>query len=281
MRVSKKHVCQAFGKAAKTYNEAAVVQSEILKRLLSRLSLLQPESEMLLDLGSGTGLARSAIQEMYGCSAYIALDMANPMLQYACREDNKKLLYKAVCADMEILPFKNDVVETIFSASSLQWCNDIQATFQECLRVLKTEGLILYSTFGPDTLKEIQHCFRKVDDHQHVKTFIDMHDLGDILLSAGFASPVMESEIITVEYSDPWQLFRDLKATGATNHLQDRSRGLFGKERMQSVLEEYKKFQLPNGKYPASYEVIYGHGRKLTKLATHDDPQQWQPVRFK
>ncbi len=281
MNVSKKDVSSSFGKAAKSYNEAAVVQNEILQRLLSRLTLLQPTCENILDLGSGTGLARSSIQGMYGSDAYIALDLAYPMLKYAVDEDTNNKAHNCVCADFEMLPIKNNTIETIFSASSLQWCNDFQAAFQESFRALKIEGLFIFSTFGPDTLKEIKHCFSQIDNDPHVKVFTDMHDLGDILLSIGFTSPVMESEIITVEYSDPRQLFRDLKATGATNHLQDRSRGLMGKDRLNAVLEEYKKFQLSNGKYPASYEVIYGHGRKNPPKATMDDSQEWKPIHFK
>ena len=281
LNVSKKHVGHAFGKAAKTYNESAVVQSEILSRLLSKLSLLQPTSECVLDLGSGTGLAQDAIQKMYGRNAYIALDMAYPMLQWALSENNTVHLHQSICADMEMLPLKDNVVDTIFSASCLQWSNNIQATFQECFRTLNNEGILLFSTFGPGTLSELNHSFNQVDDHPHVKTFTDMHDLGDILLAVGFASPVMESEVITVEYTDPWQLFRDLKATGATNHLQDRSKGLLGKQRLNSVLEEYKKFRLTNGKYPASYEVIYGHGRKLVSTGAHSEAEEWQPISFK
>lgn len=281
MNISKKHVNQAFGKAAKTYNEAAVVQSEILNRLLSRLSLLQPACQSLLDMGSGTGLARNEIQKMYGQNAYLALDMAYPMLKFALDDNNDKSLHPSICADMEMLPLKEDVVETIFSASSLQWSNNVQQTFLECLRILKNKGLLLFSTFGPGTLSELYQCFREVDDYPHVKEFADMHELGDILLSVGFASPVMESEIITVEYSDPWQLFRDLKSTGATNHVQNRSKGLLSKERLNLVLDEYEKFRLPNGKYPVSYEVIYGHGRKLTTNSSDLADGDWQPISFK
>ena len=109
-----------------------------------------------------------------------------------------------------------------------------------------------------------------------------MQSLGDGLLASGFESPVMESEIITVEYSDPMQLLRDLQQTGATNHLEQRTRGLMTRQRLDDVMQEYKKFVLPNGKYPASYEVIYGHGWKQSQLpSTQNSADEWQPVRFK
>ena len=281
MKVSKKHVNQAFGKAAKTYNEAAVVQTEILTRLLSRLALLQPECNSILDLGSGTGLAKTELQKTYGESAYMALDMSFPMLKYALNDNESLYPYPSICADMEALPLRDNVLETIFSASCFQWSNSIEETFLECLRTLKNEGLLLFSTFGPGTLNELQQCFQQVDTHPHVNEFIDMHEMGDVLLSVGFSSPVMESETITVEYSDPRQLFSDLKATGATNHVQNQSKGLLTKERLNTVIKQYEQFRLPNGKYPVSYEVIFGHGRKLTTGVDKLGQSEWQPISFK
>ncbi|MFK7794116.1 MAG: malonyl-ACP O-methyltransferase BioC [Gammaproteobacteria bacterium] len=279
MKVSREKVKTSFAKAATSYNEAAVVQKEILVRLLEKLKLLQRDPvDVLLDIGSGTGLASELLREYYGDSAYYAIDFAWPMLAWA-KNDSKVNQQYAVCGDAEALPFQNNSLDIIFSASTFQWCNDIGAVFQESCRTLKDQGLLLFSTFGPDTLKELRHCFALVDDHSHVSSFIDIQSLGDGLLASGFGSPVMESEIITVEYSDPMQLLRDLQETGATNHLEQRARGLMTKQRLNSVLEEYKKFVLPNGKYPASYEVIYGHGWK--QPTTQNSADEWKPLLFK
>ena len=282
MKVSREKVKTAFANAATSYNDAAVVQKEILIRLIERLNILQ-ESQVktLLDLGSGTGLASKALRQQYGENAYYAMDFALPMLAWA-RNEYQPQCANAVCGEAEQLPFQDKSLDIIFSASTFQWCNDIGAAFQESCRVLKDRGLLLFSSFGPDTLKELRHCFAQVDEHPHVSEFIDMQSLGDGLLASGFESPVMESEIITVEYSDPRQLFKDLQNTGATNHLEQRTRGLMTRKHLNRVIDEYKKFVLPNGKFPASYEVLYGHGRK--QALTHpnqNSADEWQPVTFK
>ncbi len=282
MKVSRDQVKTAFAKAATSYNEAAVVQKEILVRLLDKLNVLQEgHVHALLDIGSGTGLASNSLRKQYGETSYYAIDFALPMLAWARNEYKANYQY-AVCGEVESLPFQERSLDIIFSASTFQWCNDIGAAFQESCRVLKDQGLLLFSSFGPDTLKELRHCFAQVDEHPHVSAFIDMQSLGDGLLASGFQSPVMESETITVEYSDPMQLLKDLQDTGATNHLEQRARGLMTRRRLNDVMREYEKFVLPNGKYPASYEVIYGHGWKQSLVAsTQNNVNEWQPVRFK
>jgi len=282
MKVSRDQVRISFAKAATSYNDAAVVQKEILIRLLDKLKALQQDQvDVLLDVGSGTGLASELLREHYGNNSYYAIDFALPMLAWA-KNENKVNYQYAVCGEVESLPFQDNSLDIIFSASTLQWCNDVGAAFQESCRVLKDQGLLLFSSFGPDTLKELRYCFAQVDDHPHVSSFIDMQSLGDGLLASGFESPVMESEIITVEYSDPMHLLKDLQDTGATNHLEQRARGLMTRKRLNEVVQEYKKLVLPNGKYPASYEVLYGHGRKQSLLqSTQNSADEWQPVLFK
>ena len=275
MKVSKKKVQTAFSNAATSYNQAAVVQNEILQRLLERLESLHDTQATVLDLGSGTGLARSKLQTRYGQEQYFAIDIAEKMLRFTHKNFGAQ---RAVCGDVEYLPFKKNSFDLIFSASTLQWCNQVGLAFDEVLRVLKQDGLFLFSSFGPATLKELRTCFNNVDEYPHVNTFIDLHDLGDMLVSAGFTDVVMESEVITIEYSEPMQLLRDLQATGATNHLTDRSKGLFGKQTMSKVLDEYQSYKLQNGKYPASYEVIYGHGWK--KEMANNLVEEWQPIQF-
>ena len=282
MRISRDRVKAAFGKAATSYNEAAVVQSEILVRLLEKLKVLQlSTAKTVLDMGSGTGLASSMLRELYGNESYHALDLALPMLAWAKNEGEATSQY-AVCGDIEALPYGDDSFDIIFSASTLQWSNDIGIAFHESYRTLKQDGLFLFSTFGPETLKELRQCFANVDNDPHVSSFIDIQLLGDGLLATGFDSPVMESEIITVEYSDPMQLLLDLKATGATNHIEQRARGLMSKQHLNDVISMYKKFVLPNGKYPASYEVIYGHGRKKSQTQlSQNSGGEWRPIQFK
>jgi malonyl-CoA O-methyltransferase len=275
MKVSKKDVQASFSGAAASYDQAAVVQNEILERLLERLDILHNGGMPLLDLGSGTGLAARRLAASADLQDYVAVDISEKMLAYAGNILGK---YKCVCGDAESLPFADNSFATVISASTLQWCNDVGLAFSEVLRTLKTGGLFLFSTFGPDTLSEIKACFDNIDPNPHVNSFVDMHELGDLLAVVGFADIVMEREIITLEYRDPMQLLRDLQATGATNRIVDRSRGLLGKQRLNKFLQEYQRFQSANGLYPATYEVIYGHGFRPDTV--NNPVQGWQPVKF-
>ena len=280
MTICKQSVKTAFGNAVNTYDDSAVIQSEILIRLLAKLKLMTVDVNALLDLGSGTGGAQNELQTLFGEQTYFSLDIALPMLEFANKQTAVNV-HSSVCADAEALPYKSEVFDVVFSASTLQWCNDIAGVFTDCLRILRPNGLFIFSLFGPDTLQELRQSFAQVDSHPRVKSFVDMHVLGDQLLQSGYYSPVMETEKLTVEYSDPMQLLRDLKSTGATNKLQTRPRGLLTKRQIDAVLYEYQKFRLPNGKYPASYEVIYGHAWKSDVIdKPHNDPGEWQPISF-
>ena len=139
----------------------------------------------------------------------------------------------------------------------MQWCDDLNQLFCEIHRVLKNDGLFLFSTFGPDTLKELKKSWSVVDDQTHVNTFTDMHDIGDQLLTNGFLSPVMEMEKITLTYQTVTDLLRDLKAIGAQS-VGQRSKSLTGKDKFQLMVKMYESYRA-DGKLPATYEVIYGH----------------------
>ena len=203
--VSKRAVKTTFGNAANSYDEHAIIQQEVLSRLLARLKLMSLEGNTLLDLGSGTGLACKELQDQCVTESYFAMDLALPMLQYAYANAAVPAC-RSVCGDAEALPFKDETFDAVFSASTLQWCNKIDVVFNECLRILRHKGLIIFSLFGPDTLQELRQSFARVDPYPRVKTFTDMHQLGDLLVQVGFYSPVMEAEKLTIEYQDPVQL---------------------------------------------------------------------------
>jgi len=176
-----------------------------------------------------------------------------------------------VCADIERLPLATGCAQLAFSNLALQWCKAENA-FAEVARVLEPGGLFLFSTFGPDTLKELRAAFAAADRHDHVNSFVDMHDLGDALVAAGLADPVMEMEMITLEYASVEAVARDLKAIGAGNALPDRPRGLSGRGRWRQVAESYERHRR-DGVLPASWEVIYGHAWKVAPKRLADGRQ--------
>jgi malonyl-CoA O-methyltransferase len=265
--IDKKQVRRAFSRAARGYDAAAVLQREVCQRMLERLDYIKLNPEKILDAGSGTGWGARQLAQRYPAAQVVALDMALGMLNMAREQSGwwRKLFSGSqqnhVCADIEALPLAANSLGIVWSNLALQWCNDLPATFRELHRVLKTDGLLMFSTFGPDTLKELRGAFHGVDGHSHVSRFADMHDLGDMLAHSGFAEPVMDMEIITLTYADVKSVMQDLRGIGAHNATTGRAQGMMGKAAWQHVLEQYENYRR-DGKLPATFEIVYGHAWK-------------------
>jgi malonyl-CoA O-methyltransferase len=276
--VDPRAVRRAFARAAPTYDEAAVLQREVGARMASRLDCVKVAPGLVLDAGCGTGEAVGELAVRYAGTRVVALDLALPMLA-AARERSRRarsllrrLLPAAlsggghadplfVCGDINALPFPGVAFDLVWSNLALQWVNDLPRAFAEMRRVLKVGGLVTFTTFGPDTLKEIRGAFARADGYTHTNRFVDMHDVGDMLLEAGFAEPVMDMERLTLTYAGPDALLRELKQLGAVNATRGRPRGLMGRARwarMLAVLEGMRH----DARIPATFEVVYGHAWK-------------------
>ena len=254
----------AFERAADTYDAAAVLQNEVGRRMLGRLDFIKQAPAAILDAGCGTGTALAALAQRYPKARLIALDIALGMVERARARTPRwrRMLGEAapgaLCADIESLPLAAGSCGMVWSNLVLQWCNDPMKAFAEMRRVLAPGGLLMFSTFGPDTLKELRTAYEGTDRHVHVNRFIDMHDLGDMLVRCGFADPVMDMEQLTLTYSAVRDLMRDLKAIGARNIMRGRPAGLFGKAAFAAVAQRYETYRR-DGKLPATFEVVYGH----------------------
>lgn len=271
---AKRDVQRSFGNAAATYDDNAFLQREIVNRLFERLDYIKLEPRRVLDLGSGTGYVSEKCRARFPKSELIALDLATEMLQFSksrlpptpalARLLGRSHSQHFVCGDAESMPLANESIDAVISSATLQWCNP-EKVCREVARILKPTGLFMFTTFGPDTLKELRSAFRAVDDQPHINEFVDMHDLGDMLVAAGFADPVMDQETITLTYADLKSMMRELKGIGAHNVMPDRRRGLMGKTHWQRLAHAYEKFRLGapfDGRLPSSYEVVYGHAWK-------------------
>ncbi len=280
-RIDKRRVRTAFGRAASAYDAAAVMQHEVFERMFTRLDLIKLQPQMILDAGCGTGWGQARLVERYKQAHVLALDIALPMLQRAAARLSwwEKLFGRShlsfLCADIEALPVRNDSMDMVWSNLAIQWCNDLDLTFRELHRTLRPEGLLMFSTFGPDTLMELRAASGHDARHTHVSRFFDMHDIGDALVRAGFADPVMDVERFTLTYADVLDLMRDLKVIGAHNATEGRRRGLEGKSFLKQLTENYEQFR-QQGKLPATYEVVYGHAWKgQPKTSGTPQPVTW------
>ena len=259
--ISKRKVRDAFDRAAHSYDEAAILQQEVCRRLLEKLDYIRLSPRWILDAGVGTGEAISPLMKRYRQSRVVALDLSERMLARASKQGGLLRKPVPVCADLEALPFASGSFDLVFSSLTLQWCNDLEATLRDLMRVLEPGGLLLFTTFGPDTLKELRTCWRAVDDAVHVNQFADMHDIGDSLLQTGFADPVMEAETITVKYQTVDRLMSDLRAIGANATADGGRAGLTTPSALSRLRTAYEAYRI-DGQLPASYEVVYGHAWK-------------------
>jgi len=262
----KRAVRRSFGRAAAAYDRHAVLQGEVASRLLQHLEPMRIDPARAIDLGCGTGLAFGGLRERFPRAQLVGIDAARPMLLEARRRASwwRRVIGRSApllaCADAERLPLAAGCAQLAFSNLMLQWC-DAAKVFAEVARVLEVGGLFLFSTCGPDTLKELRAAFAAADDADHVNAFVDMHDLGDALVAAGFADPVMEMEMIRLEYSSVEALARDLRAGGGRNVLPGRPRSLGGRARWRRMAERYEGERRGDA-LPATFEVVYGHAWK-------------------
>ena len=259
-RLDMRSVRRAFERAAGHYDELGVLQKEIGARLFARLEYIKLQPQAVLDLGAGTGYFTAELLRRYKKAQVVAADFALPMLHQAGKR-RAGLFRKPglVCADAGFLPFADESFDLVFSNLMLQWCQPPERYFAELRRVIRPNGLLLFTSFGPDTLQELRGAWREVDDAIHVHEFQDMHDVGDALLQAGFAEPVMDMEMLTLTYLRLKDLLLDLKGVGAAYAAADRSRGLLGKQRYTTLEAAYEKCRGQDERLPASYEVVYGH----------------------
>lgn len=280
-------VRRAFDHAAASYDAHAVLQREVCDRLLERLDYVSLQPGRVLDVGSGTGYGLAHLRSRYPEAELCALDIAPSMLKAArARLPQSSWVQRALarltppasrlthlmCADMDRLPLAPNSVNLVWSSLALQWAHDLEAAFRGFHQVLAPGGLLMFATFGPDTLKELRAAFSAIDDAPHVNRFIDLHDVGDMLIHAGFSSPVMEMEMLNLTYADLKSLMRDLKGIGAHNAAAARRRGLLGKSAWARLEQAYESNRY-EGRLPATFEVIYGHAWVGDKLQREDGRQ--------
>lgn len=256
--LDKSDVRRAFERAAATYEAHAVLQAQVERRCLERLDLVKLTPAWILDIGCGPGIASRQLSGRYPKGRVVSLDLAHAMTRLARARKRWFAKQSFVCADGDSLPFQPAVFDLVFSNLALQWSAGIDRAFAEARRVLAPRGLFMFTTFGPDTLHELRDAWRRVDDGEHLSVFFDMHDIGDALVRAGFAAPVMDVEHFTLTYDNLRALAADLKAIGAHNASTSRHRALTGKNRWRALVQAYET-RRTDGRLPATYEVCYGH----------------------
>ncbi|WP_229496482.1 methyltransferase domain-containing protein [Massilia polaris] len=247
------------------------LRREIAARMHDRLALVKLAPAQVLDAGCGTGADLAVLQKDYPAAQVIGIDASAAMVAgaraFTPASGLKSMLNRLmpaktgidlVCGDFGALPLGPNSIDLVWSNLALHWHPQPDRVFAEWRRVLRVEGLLMFSNFGPDTFRELRAAFAAVDESPHALPFVDMHDFGDQLVEAGFSTPVMDMEVITVTYDTPEALLTDVRALGG-NPLATRARGLLGRAAWQEMLVALERQRRPDGKLGLTFEVIYGH----------------------
>lgn len=271
--LDKARVRRQFEAAVRTYDAAAVLQRTVADRLVQRLDVVRSRPVQILDAGCGTGYCSRVLARRYPRARIVGVDLARGMAAAARRKAGWFARSRFVNADAERLPFTDAGFDMVLSNFMLPWC-DPARVFPELLRVLRPNSLFVFTSVGPDTLQELREAWRHGDADASRDPFLDMHDVGDALVRAGFVDPVMDVERFTLTYADLGGLLRDLKALGTGNALRMRPRGLIGRTRFDRFRAAYEA-KREGGRLPATCEVVYGHawtpralagGRRVVKI---------------
>lgn len=254
-------------RASSTYDASAVLAARLREQMIGRLDWIAFTPGSILDLGCGTGRGAAALAARWPKARLVALDASPAMLREA-QDQVGGLPIEWLAADAEAMPLPDGTFDLVFSNLMLPWCEDLDAVFAEVARVLASRGLFTFTTFGPDTLVELRSAWRAADGAPHVHPFTDMHDIGDGLVRAGLADPVLDVSRYTLTYPDVEALMRDLKAIGAQNAAAGRSRGLTGRGRLRAMSDAYERHRA-EGVLPASFEVVFGQAWGAVERRDH------------
>jgi malonyl-CoA O-methyltransferase len=255
---------RTYDRVAGLYDSHAALEQEVGSRLLERLDFHRLPPQCIIDLGSGTGHASAVLKTRFRKAQVIGLDSSPAMLAQLRRRSGLLRPLRAVCADFSALPLAERSSQLIFSNLAFHWSHELVTLFAEIRRVLAPGGMLLFSMLGPASLKELWTARASVEEAVNTRGFIDILEVGDALMAAGFQEPVMDAERITLSYPDFDSLDRELEATGTIGFLYG-SKGL-GEDKAH-LAAAYEPFRI-DGKYPVSYEIIYG---------TAFGPQEGQP----
>jgi malonyl-CoA O-methyltransferase len=255
---------RSFDRAAAGFDAAAVLPREIAQRMEERLALMRMPVRDILDAGCGTGFGANLLRQRYASAQIVELDLSEAMLSRRSVARKRAWLWPrrsiqrlAVCADLQQMPLAASSFDLVWSNLALHWADELAGALAQMHRVLRPGGLLMFSLFGPDTLKELRAASN--DTVFQVNQQVDMHDIGDALIQCGFADPVMDMEIVTLTYADVPALLHDLQAQGSINLARSPRKGLGGRRGYQEVLSRYERFRRPDRSLPATCEIVYGH----------------------
>jgi malonyl-CoA O-methyltransferase len=246
-----------------------VLLREVEQRLLSRLEYIRLNPSRILDVGCGLGRSRAGLLNLYPQATWTGIELSAAMARAGLAEQQRargmsrwwRSAPRWVVADGARMPFGDSTSDLLFSNLMLNWHPTPHLVFPEWKRVLRTEGLLMFSCFGPDTLRELRAAAADALPHSRPMPFVDMHDFGDMLVASGFATPVMDVETLALTFSSPRELIAEVRSLGA-NPRSDRWPALPSGRQARRLLDALAALRDAAGRIPLTFEVAFGHAWK-------------------
>lgn len=248
------YIQKSFDRIAVLYDRHAALEQEVGRRLLSRTVFNQLEPRRILDLGCGTGDCSSALKKLFKKATVTGLDFSTAMLDQSRNKSTLLRPLRFVCGDMSRLPLADQSMDMVFSNLANYWSADPTGLFAEVRRILRKDGMFLFSTLGPGSLSQLREVWAAVDAAVEVPWFADILEVGDALAAAGFAEPAMDAERITLEYSSVESMMKELDSTGTGLLVRG---GDAWRARCGELAEAWKPLMLRD-KFPLTFEIVYG-----------------------
>lgn len=268
------HVIQQFARR-NPLDAAQFLYGEITQRMLQRLSYIRIQPKDILDAGCGSGHALDPLRARYPNLDYTGLDSCGALLETArARYIAKpgfwhKLRNKPtpalrfVEADLSDSSLPDQSMDLIWSNMALHWHPEPHLVLAEWRRILRSEALVMFSSLGPGTFRELRDAVTEAGLATEAMEFVDMHDFGDLMIRTGFSDPVMDQEIITLTYKTAEKLLEDIHILGG-NPRSDRKRGLTGRAWRARLIKALERQRHADGTIHLSLEVAYGHAWRAT-----------------
>jgi SAM-dependent methyltransferase len=261
-------------RAARRFAEHSFLFEEVADRLADRLEDVRRGFPTALDLGSHDGTLGRVLAGRKGIERLVACDLS-PAFARAAAEVTAGVA-TAVSADEEFLPFAPESFDLVVSNLSLHWVNDLPGTLLQVRQVLKPDGFFCAAMLGGETLSELRRCLFEAEMtvsggvSPRVSPYADVRDAGALLQRAGFALPVVDSDTLTVTYSDAFALMRDLRGMGETNAVLARRKDPARRELLFEAARRYAEiYAEPDGRIPATFQILY-----LAGWSPHESQQQ-------
>lgn len=289
-RLRRDRVRRTFDRVAPQFAAHDFLYREMSRRMAERLDMVRLKPARILDAGCGLGADRLGLHQRYPEAEWLGLDLSEAMLRQGRTMDQvadheaqgflrrwwsatRTPKNTRMVASLDAIPLATHSVDLVWSNAALHWLDNLPETFKECHRVLGIGGLLMFSLFGPDTLKELRQTLSAVEAQAvaRMQAFTDMHDIGDMLVHAGFSDPVMDMETLTLTYADPWQALHELQRAGSVAAQIVASaapRGLTGRNFWGRVFEHWPRDA--DGRYPLTFELVQGHAWKAAPRQ-HED----------